>query len=260
MASCSGLKITARYSKKEGPCPGGHTCDRARFNLYLGDIFIGLINLNNKLEGGDRGGDRKSELYATGDDINDYISEYGCNLKFEVLCEAGPGKCHSDITWFVVENDDGDVLLDSCALDSFTVDCCRGGGGGGGGGSSTTTSTTTRGPTTTGTTTTGTTTIKPTTTRKPTTTGTTRLPDICDPSTQPPPIIEDPIDPIMISIPSINSIRDITLINPNSPLTSDIVLTTTTSTTTTITTTSKPPTIQITTIQPCDTNCNKLKY
>lgn len=250
MAVCNGLKITGRYSNKEGPCPGNHSCDFAIFNIFLGDNFIGQVDLNNQIDGGDR----ISTLYATGDDIIEYISKFGCKLVFKIECASY--YCHENIIWFKIENDDDDVLLDSCVLDSFDIDCCDGGGGG----STTTTKpvTTTEPPTTTTTTTTKQPTT--TTTRKPVTT-TTRIPDRCDPSTQPPPIINDPTDAELTTIPSTNSPRNIILINASLPLNSDTILTTTTSTTTSTSTTSINPILISSTLIPlCDVNCNKLGY
>lgn len=257
MAECNGLKITARYSNSEGPCPGGHQCNNAAWNLYLGKIFIGEINLNN----GEDGGDRVSELYATGDEINNYISEFGCNLKFEAKCVNE--FCHSNITWYKVETDDGEILLDSCVLDSFELDCCGGEPPPPPPPPTTTrrpTTTTTRRPTTTTSTTTATTTRRPTTTTRTTGVPTTRTTDRCDPSTQRPPIINDPTDAELTTIPSTNSPWDIILIDPSLPLNSDTILTTTTSSTTTSTTTPRPIIIPSTTIQPCEKDCNKLGY
>lgn len=257
MAACNGLKITARYSNSEGPCPGGHACNAAAWNLYLGENFIGVIDLNNL----DDGGDRTSELYANGDDISDYISEFGCELKFEARCLTGI--CHANITWFIVENDDGDVLLNRCVLDSFEVDCCDGLPPPPPPVSTTTrrpTTTTTRRPTTTTSTTPATTRRPTTTTTRTTGTTTTKKPDRCDPSTQPPPIINDPIDAELTTIPSTNSPRNIVLIDSSLPLNSDTILTTTTSTTTSTTTTPKPILIPPTSIRPCDVDCNKLGY
>ena len=255
MAECTGLKITARYSNSEGPCPGGHQCDVAAWNLYLGKIFIGEINLNNAYDGGDR----VSELYATGDDINDYISEFGCNLKFEATCIYE--YCHSEITWYQVENDDGEILLDSCVSESFELSCC--------GGEpppppvSTTTSTTTA-PTSTTTTTTpapsGTTTRRPTTTTGTTGVPTTGTTDRCDPCTEPPPIIDNPTDAVLTTIPSTNSPRNIVLIDASLPLNSNVFLTTTITTTTTTTTTTFTTQPSITISQSCKSDCDKLGY
>ena len=39
---------------KNFPCRGGHTCDSAKFNLYLNQTLIGRVNLNNGNDCGDR--------------------------------------------------------------------------------------------------------------------------------------------------------------------------------------------------------------
>lgn len=46
----SGYTIEVNYNEQE--CPAGHQCNRAIFNVYINDIFIGKSNLNNGLNGG----------------------------------------------------------------------------------------------------------------------------------------------------------------------------------------------------------------
>jgi len=57
-AKClSSLEIIVAYYKTPNdsfPCRGGHTCDRARFNVLLDNTVIGEANLNNASDGGDR--------------------------------------------------------------------------------------------------------------------------------------------------------------------------------------------------------------
>jgi hypothetical protein len=40
-------QIRVMYSDMDGPCPGGHFCGRANFDLYINDNNIGIVNLNN---------------------------------------------------------------------------------------------------------------------------------------------------------------------------------------------------------------------
>ena len=61
-SSLRGAEVEVRYSNEHGPCPGGHECDRAVFRLEVGGepcgagyLPIGLANLNNAVDGGDRG-------------------------------------------------------------------------------------------------------------------------------------------------------------------------------------------------------------
>lgn len=81
------------------------------------------------------------------------------------------------------------------------------------------------------------------------------------PTTLPNPSVDAVIPIIFNSILSENSNRDITLIDPINPLTSDVILTTTTTTTTTTTNmpaTSTPISIDI--LKICESNCDKLGY
>ncbi|MCX6968093.1 MAG: hypothetical protein NTZ46_10035 [Verrucomicrobia bacterium] len=55
----AGCTVTVRYSNTDGPCPGGHQCDAAIFNITLWhnghSVAVGTTNLNNGEDGGDRG-------------------------------------------------------------------------------------------------------------------------------------------------------------------------------------------------------------
>ena len=55
----AGCTVTVRYSNSDGPCPGGHQCDAAIFNITLWhsghSVAVGTANLNNGEDGGDRG-------------------------------------------------------------------------------------------------------------------------------------------------------------------------------------------------------------
>jgi hypothetical protein len=58
-----GAQVNVRYSNWEGPCPGGHCCGQAVFNVYfyrvedsiLNATLLGSANLNNVDDCGDRG-------------------------------------------------------------------------------------------------------------------------------------------------------------------------------------------------------------
>ena len=53
----TGLKIDVNYYKTPSPafpCRGGHTCDQALFDVNFNGVTIGVANLNNKVDGGDR--------------------------------------------------------------------------------------------------------------------------------------------------------------------------------------------------------------
>jgi hypothetical protein len=53
----TGLKIDVNYYKTPSPafpCRGGHTCDQALFDVNFNGVTIGVANLNNAADGGDR--------------------------------------------------------------------------------------------------------------------------------------------------------------------------------------------------------------
>jgi hypothetical protein len=136
-----------------------------------------------------------------------------------------------------------------------------------------TTTTTTQAPTTTTTTTPSpsattttpspsatTTTPSPSATTTTTTTTTTTSSPYAVHTSQPPPIIEPLIPASLESIFSTNSPRNITLVDPVYPLSSDVVLTTTTTTTSTTSTSTTTTTTTLSPILKCEPDCNKLGY
>lgn len=67
---------------------GGHQCDRAVFNAYVGNRLLGTVNLNN---GGD-GASRYSDWFQVG--VNDFIAA-SCSYTFSLMCELS--SCHQGI-------------------------------------------------------------------------------------------------------------------------------------------------------------------
>ena len=55
----AGCTVTAQYSNSDGPCPGGHCCDSAVFNITIWhsghSVAVGTANLNNGDDCGNRG-------------------------------------------------------------------------------------------------------------------------------------------------------------------------------------------------------------
>jgi len=52
-----GFVVDVSYKKDkspEFPCRGGHKCNDAKFEVYLNNTLLGVANLNNKKDGGDR--------------------------------------------------------------------------------------------------------------------------------------------------------------------------------------------------------------
>ena len=237
-----GLQIDIVY--KLNSCSGYHQCNIAVYNFILNGDFKGIVNLNNLEDGGERG----TSFFLTSSEATELLKQTDGFLYFGIFC-ALPN-CHVNLPQVIITDTTGVELFNDCLYNASSVIdlnvICE-----------TTpppTTTPTTAPPTTPPPTTTSTTVSPTTT-----TGTTPKPPL--PTTLPKPPI-GPVDPIELdSVPSENSIRDVTLIDSIDPLSSDVVLTTTSTTTstttTTTTTTTKPPT---TTSQICKFDCDKLGY
>jgi hypothetical protein len=113
-----GMEINVQYSNTVGPCPGGHQCDQAQFYLMVEGINIGLVDLNNYSDGGDRNTvlslniDKNSEFYDT-------VNSTGVlNLQLECAYDL----CHSNVPWVTVTNGEGNIIYNGCpATNTFIV-------------------------------------------------------------------------------------------------------------------------------------------
>lgn len=97
-------------------CGAGHACDRALFDLYLNDIFIGQANLNNGTDGGPRSG-----VFT----INDHIGTN--NLKILLQCASPNNQCHQGIGRVVLISPSNQIVYAQCLpndVDVFTGDPC----------------------------------------------------------------------------------------------------------------------------------------
>lgn len=116
-------------------CYGGHTCNRAVFNITANDIIIGTVSLNNaggpmdlenRIPGypnyiGQSVKDRYSEFTIdaeTAEILSQSSSDGSITLKFEcAACEGledcPPGTCHQDVSWMRIYKD-GEEIYNGC--------------------------------------------------------------------------------------------------------------------------------------------------
>jgi hypothetical protein len=107
------LEIEVKYVKEPNtafPCRGGHTCDVAMFEIKLNGVKIGVANLNN----GRDGGDRTSGVIK----INETMARQiiGVNSKkivFSLKCLSGQN-CHSGTPEIVIKKNN-EILYHSCS-------------------------------------------------------------------------------------------------------------------------------------------------
>lgn len=119
---------------------GGHSCNRARFEVFANSISQGIANLNNA--GGTNPADgtiddgNRSPLYPSGYDNSDPLDRYWSKTfsGADAAAIAGPGGTvtfttvwtgippevpHSDASWLRITKEDNTVLL-STTIDAFT--------------------------------------------------------------------------------------------------------------------------------------------
>ena len=113
LAGGGSYTLYVRYSNTDGPCPGGHGCDRAKFNVYVNDVFIGIANLNNGGGPDDPGtvpgGDRTAVLTLP----KKVRNKSGKTMDIFIQC-AYEGSCHGGIAWTQIIDDKGQKIFDSC--------------------------------------------------------------------------------------------------------------------------------------------------
>lgn len=102
-------------------CGGGHVCNRALFDLYLNDIFIGQANLNNGDSTNGPAGGPRSGVFT----INDHISSN--NLKILLKCASPNDNCHQGIGRVILISPLNHIAYAECLpndTDVFTGDTC----------------------------------------------------------------------------------------------------------------------------------------
>ena len=119
-ADSSNYKLYVRYSNTDGPCPGGHVCNRAKFNVYANGVLLGIADLNNaggaEDSGQSAGGDRSSLL--TLPTFVRFRSGQTMNILIECAYETG---CHGGIAWVQIINNKGELIYNSCINTDQTI-------------------------------------------------------------------------------------------------------------------------------------------
>jgi hypothetical protein len=126
-----------RYSNTEGPCPGGHQCDRAVFNVSIltndprnnQKIQIGTFNLNNGSNGGDV---TSSPITIDFDllrlaliDFSQNPPKYNENGNIQISIDCALDDCHNGIAWLQITNGANKMVFDGCVGQGLvTVDIC----------------------------------------------------------------------------------------------------------------------------------------
>jgi hypothetical protein len=119
------------------PCSGGHTCDRARFNVLINNVVVLEANLNNKTENSD-GTERPDHPIAPpaplmSDGIgSDPMDRYSINIISESMANEIANNDplnytinifphptntdpHTDITWVRIKDPEENIVYSSCS-------------------------------------------------------------------------------------------------------------------------------------------------
>lgn len=127
----SGLTILIQYCKTT--CGGGHVCNRAIFDLWLGaTTYLGQVNMNNG--GGsedpqldtDVGGNRGPFGFTITEEQAATVfaenNEQNVSLRFECALEGG---CHVGVGWVYIFNTDGCCVYSACPVGTFSFNPCN---------------------------------------------------------------------------------------------------------------------------------------
>lgn len=133
----SSMEIIVQYHQSKGPCPGGHTCNSAKFNLMANTVNIGLVNLNNASNAlqpgqnypvGETSGPNRMNSFeitpAQAQLIVDGSSPNDGFISFSLVCAES--SCHTGVAWTTLKLD-GLVIYNGCPTNNFlTINPCTG--------------------------------------------------------------------------------------------------------------------------------------
>lgn len=115
------LTIDVSYFKERDsnfPCRGNHTCDKAKFDLYLNSTKLGTANLNNAKDGGDRSAQFKVTNEMVKSIVNDpnFKAKEGKSktLILWTACLMQAGDCHTSVQEVKIVDPKGGVIYHSC--------------------------------------------------------------------------------------------------------------------------------------------------
>ncbi len=134
----SSMEIIVQYNQSLGPCPGGHTCNNAKFNLMAnGTVNLGLVNLNNLGTSLQPGQNRPNNETSGPNRINSFlitpaqaqsIADTDPNgdgfISFSLVCAEAV--CHTGVAWTTIKLG-GNVIYNGCPTNNFlTINPCTG--------------------------------------------------------------------------------------------------------------------------------------
>lgn len=134
----SSLEIIVQYNEALGPCPGGHRCNNATFNLMANGLHkIGDVNLNNSSDTLEPGQFRPNNETTGPNRINAFqISQTDAQaiaatdpngtgfISFSLVCSDA--NCHGGVAWTTLKLG-GVVIYDGCPNNNFlTINPCTG--------------------------------------------------------------------------------------------------------------------------------------
>jgi hypothetical protein len=134
----SSMEIIVQYNQSLGPCPGGHTCNNAKFNLMAnGIVNLGLVNLNNLGTSLQPGQNRPNNETSGPNRINSFlitpaqaqsIADTDPNgdgfISFSLVCAEAV--CHTGVAWTTIKLG-GNVIYNGCPTNNFlTINPCTG--------------------------------------------------------------------------------------------------------------------------------------
>lgn len=133
----SNTEIIVQYNETLGPCPGGHTCDLATFDLVGNTVLIGTAYLSNTNGANDQlnypdgettGPNRYNSFIITSQQAADMAAtSVDGNISFSLLCGLPSGQtCHQGVAWVIMKLN-GVEVYNACPQNNFlTINPCTG--------------------------------------------------------------------------------------------------------------------------------------
>lgn len=118
-AGClSEVSIQVAYYKTPDakfPCRGGHTCNKASFDIMMNDVKVGEANLNNANDGGDRVSPLITIPIDKAQEIVKNYSSSNRTITIATRCKIGSAAdCHSGAPEVLIKKG-GEILYNACS-------------------------------------------------------------------------------------------------------------------------------------------------
>jgi len=112
------MKVTLQYinekNNKKFPCRGIHKCDKATYQVFMNTTLLGIANLDNENDGGNRTAEFIIDTDKVQKIAESELYQQNQRLTLWIKCNEADKKCHNSAIEVKIENKQGEVKVHSC--------------------------------------------------------------------------------------------------------------------------------------------------